>query len=101
MLQLTDLTKQQKKAFESLKKAFSDCNKANICFVNTLNTIVAYNGDMVCGSTDDRNEGTINESRVDTLNRFSADIDQWVDCAVYLKLTPRGISLCHLKGDEL
>ena len=91
MEKITDLTKKQQKAFLSLRKAFIDCNRAGLTFTNHLNKIIVYDSKYVSGSTDDRFDGDINEDQViDDMNVIDANIDQWVDCTVYLKLTEKG-----------
>jgi hypothetical protein len=91
-MNIYDLTDKQKNAFKSLETAFNKCAKAGIVFINHNEQISAFDSSLVIGGTDDKNEGHIPLEMID-LNNFKADIDQWIDCEVFVKLTEKGISL--------
>lgn len=49
MREVNTLQADQKRAFNRLKKAFEDCKKLNVFFANRYGTLEAYDGDLVCG----------------------------------------------------
>lgn len=53
-MDLFDLNKEQQKAFNRLKRAYKDCEKLGVLFVNQYGTLNAYNSDFIEGFGDDQ-----------------------------------------------
>ncbi len=94
MKNIYSLTHKQQIAFNNLKKAFKQCEKSGLVFVNVNDRITVYNSAFVEGSTDNKTEGDIPNDMVN-INRFNAPINAWIDCDAYLKLTAEGLKLLN------
>lgn len=99
MNKISLLTPQQERAFSRLKKAFADCSKCGITFVNHNNNIDAFNSKYVSGASDVHRDGDVSLD-VFSINSFVADIGQWVDVDVYLKLTEEGKKIINSINEE-
>ena len=79
-----DLTKEQQKAFDKLKKAYMDCISKRIHFINCYGTLLAVNYDnFELFPYDDRCTSTSIESyKCTILNSFKIP-NEWADDAHY------------------
>ena len=82
MTELT-LTKEQKSAISSLKRAFTKCKKANVYFHNCYGTLIAYDGNIVERVDDDKDNIPCHDGKFLTL---PYDLDSWADDRHYVHL---------------
>lgn len=82
MTELT-LTKEQKSAISSLKRAFTKCKKANIYFHNCYGRLIAYDGNIVDIVDDDIDNLPCYEGESLTL---PYRLDSWADDNHYVHL---------------
>ena len=80
MQELT-LTKEQKSAIASLKRAFTKCKKANIYFHNCYGNLIAYDGNIVERVDDDIDELPCHEGKSLTL---PYSLESWADDPHYV-----------------
>jgi hypothetical protein len=91
------LTPEQQKAFNKFKKAYDECSKRGIIFVNVNETMMAFDSELVESSTDISEENTIPIEEVFTDN-FIRVPSAWVDTHPSLILTDKGMEV--LKEEE-
>ena len=51
-MSVTDLNKEQQRAFNRLKKAYNDCQKLGVHFVNRYSSLYAFDSKLICGFGD-------------------------------------------------
>jgi len=87
-----DLTSEQQKAFNRLKKAYKDCEKTGIFFYNNYGSLGAVDKNKIDGYGDEtissfKNELIYDDSR--RLNTISI-ANEWADDTHYFHLTKKG-----------
>ena len=95
---LTDLTPDQQKAFNRLKKAYKDCDKLGILFVNRYSELYAFDSKKISGFGDDRilAEGVEERSVYEITGGNSISIvSEWCDDdgLHFYGLTSKGVKL--------
>jgi len=91
-----NLNKKQQSAFNRLKKAYKDCEKLKIEFVQVLNSLDAYNGEYV-ESYGDKTSDFDEDRTINADELFPADslkiTDAWADDCVShrILLTEKGL----------
>lgn len=81
-MDLFELNKEQQKAFNRLKRAYKDCEKLGVFFVNQYGTLTAYNSDLIQGFGD--NEITPSGHNVkltDAYSKFYGNLNTIETCA--------------------
>lgn len=87
-----DLTPEQTRVFNKLKKAFDDCEKANIYFTNNYGFLQAYDKTLVRGISD--RESDLEFPIEDTGGARGIIIaNEWSDDKHFLGLTKKGRKL--------
>jgi len=82
-----NLTPEQQKLFKKLKKAYSDCEKAGVFFVNNYGSLEGYNSEYVEGYSDKENSHSLAYNQY--INSFKI-ANEWTDDAHFLQLTEKG-----------
>jgi hypothetical protein len=76
---LFELTPQQKKEFESFKKAYKKCIESGIWFYNNYGTIGALDSNKVNGYSDENKKSHIKDTGQNTHNELRTCLDSWAD----------------------
>jgi hypothetical protein len=99
-MEIFELTPEQQKAFNRLEKAYRDCEKAGVFFVNRYGDLHAYNSRYINGfGTDDFLRSEFKLKVVDAIelgNHFSIT-QEWCDDDIlhYYGLTKEGHNLIN------
>lgn len=91
-----ELTAEQKKAFNKLKKAYKECEKAGIYFANNYGNLMAFDSNLVAGYGDDSfSPGGVYEVRLNYgCPAHSIKVaNEWADDTHTLGLTQKGMEL--------
>ena len=82
MENLFDLNKEQQRAFNRLKKAYKDCEKLKVFFVNQYGTLNAYNGYLIDSFGDDEiNPSGHNVKLTDAYEKFIGNTNTIETCS--------------------
>ena len=97
-----ELTTEQKKAFNKLKKAYKECEKSGIYFANCYGDLMAFDKKLVAGYGDDSMPPD-GEYTVKLHNGCPAEsmriANEWADDTHVLGLTKKGMKL-YLSDEE-
>lgn len=97
-----ELTAEQIKAFNKLKKAYKECEKAGIYFVNCYGELMAFDNKLVAGYGDDsmlpNGEYTVKLSNGCPAHSMRI-ANEWADDTHVLGLTKKGMEL-YLSDEE-
>ena len=97
-----ELTPEQQRAFNRLKKAYKDCEKAGIYFANNYGDLMAFDNKLVAGYGDDSMlpDGEYTVKLSDGCPAHSIRIaNEWADDTHVLGLTKKGMKL-YLSNEE-
>lgn len=93
---ICELTIEQKKAFNKLKKAYKECEKAGIYFANCYGELMAFDSKLVAGYGDDSmlpdGEYTVKLSNGCPAHSMRV-ANEWADDTHTLGLTKKGMKL--------
>ena len=92
-MNVLDLNPEQKKAFNKLKKAYKECEKLNILFVNEYGNICAYDKKYVKDFTDQincKNPDNAIETYGDKAINYIKSVDSWADDVHLIVLSDEG-----------
>lgn len=96
---INDLTPEQKGAFKRLEKAYSDCKKAGIYFVNVYGSLQAFDKEKIdmFSNTDALNDSDIDVVRSDEIStsNYITIPNEWTDDQIEhrFRLTPKGLKI--------
>lgn len=97
-----ELTAEQKKAFNKLKKAYKECEKVGIYFVNNYGNLMAFDSNLVAGYGDDTispdGEYEVKLPYGCPANSIKV-ANEWADDTHTLGLTKKGMKL-YLQEEE-
>lgn len=97
-----ELTAEQQKAFNKLKKAYKECQKTGIYFANCYGSLMAFDKKLVAGYGDCTMTPD-GEYTVELHNGCPADsmqiVNEWADDTHVLGLTKKGMKL-YLSDEE-
>lgn len=98
-MEIEDLTPEQIKAFNALKRAYKRCEKSGILFANWYGHLTAYNSDIVKGAGD-KTMYNLDYLFVEHGNNTSNYIElpnEWADDEIDhgLELTKKGLELIN------
>lgn len=101
MSRIFDLTPEQQRAFNRLKKAYADCEKAGILFINNYGSLQAVDKKLICGYSDSKviHTGVAAvdiEDAGEPRNRFDI-ASEWTDDRHFYELTELGDKLNELE----
>ena len=108
-MEITDLSPEQQKAFNALKRDYKKCEKAGILFVNQYGAIAAYDSRLIRLFTDETtviHVGIPDEDVVELLDAPAADyimsVDSWGDDQIEhrLILTEKGKKLLQSNAGD-
>ena len=93
LYEVCELTPEQQKAFNKLKKAYKDCEKLGVYFVNIYGSLTAFDKKKVAGYGDkDLRPGGVYD--IELLHGCPAESfkisNEWSDDCHVLGLTPKG-----------
>lgn len=80
--ELFELTAAQKRAFNRLKKAYLDCEKAGVLFYNCYGNLGAVDSKKINEYTDIRQEGAVMNTGQNILNELRIP-NEWTDDTHY------------------
>lgn len=93
-----DLTPEQQKAFNRLKKAYSDCEKTGIYFFNNYGSLSAVDKNKICGYGDSKyyanGVSEISNHEVGEPVNSIKIANEWADDEHYYGLTEDGSKIC-------
>lgn len=96
-----DLTPEQQNAFNKLEKAYNECEKNGIYFVNNYGSLEAYNKRYIVGYVDDcpdsrrRYKMTVSADRGTSGTSNSIKLpNEWCDDNHLFIMTEEGFKLC-------
>ena len=98
MSTIFDLTPEQQKAFNRLRKAYADCQKAGILFINNYGSLMAVDRDIISGYGDStfHAEGLSEVSILDAGEPSENCLkiaNEWTDDEHFYGLTQKGHNL--------
>lgn len=79
-----DLTPEQLKAFNRMKRAFNDCKKLGVRFEQSHESLIALNGKNVLSVEESNGDFADNEIEIQdsSLNHFEIGVVPWIDVTV-------------------
>lgn len=80
-MELFELSIKQQRAFNALKKAFKECEKAGLFFYNNYGTLGACSKTKVSAYNDSPSEYEHNRGNVFNPNEFILPCNEWADDA--------------------
>ena len=79
-----DLTPEQLKAFNRMKRAFNDCKKLGVHFEQSHESLIALNGENVLSVEESNGDFADNEIDIQECshNYFEIGVNPWIDVTV-------------------
>lgn len=101
-MEIFDLTPDQKKAFNRLKKAYADCEKLGVYFINNYGALGAVDNKIICGYADSKTHAKgVSEISVYDAGEVPATLkiaQEWTDDEHYYGLTELGHDIYFNRG---
>ena len=96
--EIFDLNPKQKEAFKRLQKAYKDCEKLKVLFVNNYGTLEAYDSKYIANYVGDNerkdyDDKYLIETRGTPAFNYINSVDSWADDNHFIVMTEKGLNL--------